>query len=143
MNFPTRDNNIVDHVYSNVRNGYKAMPRPHFGQSDNISVLLYPAYKTLLNQSTPVHLYTLFTYDCIPSQGNTSIIKFDDDTTVTGLITVGEEKAYREEVAQLVSWCRENNIYLNAEKTKEMIINPRRRRDQHAPLHINGTQVES
>ena len=52
-------------------------------------------------------LYTLFTYDCIPSQSNTSIIKFADDTTVIRLITGGKETAYsyREEVAQLVSWC--------------------------------------
>jgi len=59
------------------------------------------------------------------------------------LITDREETAYREEVAQLVSWCRENNLSLDAEKTKEMIIDPRRRRrDQHAPLHIDRTQVE-
>jgi len=87
-------------------------------------------------------LYTLFTYDCIPYQSNTSIIKFADNTAVIGLITGGEETAYREEVAQLVSCCRENNLSLNTEKTKEMIIDPRRRRDQHAPLHIDGTQVE-
>jgi len=31
-------------------------------------------------------LCTLFTYNCIPSQSNTSIIKFADDTTVIGLI---------------------------------------------------------
>ena len=88
-------------------------------------------------------LYTLFTYDCTPSQSNTSIIKFADDTTVIGLITGEEETAYREEVARLVSWCQENNLSLNAEKTKEMIIDPRkRRRDQHAMLYIDGTQVE-
>ena len=50
-------------------------------------------------------LYTLFTYNCIPSQSDTSIIKFADNTTVIGLITGGDEIAYREEVAQLVSWC--------------------------------------
>lgn len=30
-------------------------------------------------------LYTLFTYDCVTSQTNTRIIKFTDDTTVTGV----------------------------------------------------------
>ncbi|KAI4900481.1 hypothetical protein NFI96_003966 [Prochilodus magdalenae] len=43
-------------------------------------------------------LYTLFTYDCVASQSNTSIIKFADDTTVIGLITGGDETAYRREV---------------------------------------------
>ncbi|KAI4895198.1 hypothetical protein NFI96_023811, partial [Prochilodus magdalenae] len=42
-------------------------------------------------------LYTLFTYDCVASQSNTSIIKFADDTTVIGLITGGDETAYRRE----------------------------------------------
>lgn len=86
--------------------------------------------------------FTLFTHDCIPSQSNISIIKFTDGTTIIGLITGREEAAYREEVAQLVSWCQENSLSLNAENTKEMIIDPRRRRDQHAPLYINGIQVE-
>ena len=47
-------------------------------------------------------LYTLFTYDCVASQSNTSIIKFADDTKVIGLITGGDETAYRREVAELV-----------------------------------------
>ncbi|KAI4881965.1 hypothetical protein NFI96_029691, partial [Prochilodus magdalenae] len=33
---PTRENNILDQVYSNVRGGYKAAARPHFGRSDHI-----------------------------------------------------------------------------------------------------------
>ena len=59
-----------------------------------------------------------------------AIIKFADDTTVIGLITGGAETDYREEVAQLVSWCHTNNLSLNAEKTKEMIIDLRKRSAQ-------------
>ena len=75
-------------------------------------------------------LYSLFTYDCVASESNTSIIKF---AAVIGLITGGEEAAYRREVAGL-----------NTDKTKEMIIDPRRRRrrEQHAPVYIGGTEVE-
>ena len=87
-------------------------------------------------------LCTLFTYDCASTQRNTTIIKFADDTTVIGLITGGVETDYREEVAQLVSWCHTNNLSLNTEKTKELIIDPRKRRDQHSPLHIVETRVE-
>ena len=36
VSFPTRENNILDHVYSNVKGAYKAAPPP--GQSDHISV---------------------------------------------------------------------------------------------------------
>lgn len=87
-------------------------------------------------------LYTLFTYDCVASQNNTSIIKFADDTTVIGLITGGVETAYRREVADLVAWCRSNNLHLNADKTKELVIDPRRRKELHTPLLINETEVE-
>ncbi|KAI4884029.1 hypothetical protein NFI96_019554 [Prochilodus magdalenae] len=74
---------------------------------------------------------------------NTSIIKFADDTTVIGLITGGDETAYRREVAELVDWCDYNNLSLNTDKTKEMIVDPRRRRRElHTPLFIGGTEVE-
>ena len=86
-------------------------------------------------------LCTLFTYDCASTQRNTTIIKFADDTTVIGLITGGVETDYREEVAQLVSWWHTNNLSLNTEKTKELIMEPRKR-SEHSPLHIGETQVE-
>ncbi|KAK3554553.1 hypothetical protein QTP70_025498, partial [Hemibagrus guttatus] len=73
-------------------------------------------------------LYTLFTYDCVASQTSTKIIKFADDTTVIRLITGGEETSYRTEVAGLIAWCQENNLSLNTDKTKEMIILGERRR---------------
>lgn len=50
--------------------------------------------------------------------------------------------AYREEVAQLVNWCKDNNLSLNITKTKEMIVDFRRTQVAHSPLHINGSIVE-
>ena len=47
-------------------------------------------------------LYTLFTYNFVASQTNTSIIKFADDTTVS-LMTGGDDRVYRSEVADLVA----------------------------------------
>ncbi|KAI3363650.1 hypothetical protein L3Q82_001187 [Scortum barcoo] len=63
------------------------------------------------------------------------------DTTVIGLITGDDETAaYREEVRALTSWCQDNNLHLNVSKTKELIVDFRRRqREEHAPLSINGT----
>ncbi|TWW77638.1 hypothetical protein D4764_12G0010280 [Takifugu flavidus] len=46
------------------------------------------------------------------------LIKFADDTTLIGLISDGDETAYRREVARLVSWCGHNNLQLNAQKTE-------------------------
>ncbi|KAI4882385.1 hypothetical protein NFI96_008980 [Prochilodus magdalenae] len=70
------------------------------------------------------------------------IIKFADDTTVVGLISKNDESAYREEVQQLTDWCRTNNLSLNVDKTKEMVVDFSRTRRDHSPLHINGSTVE-
>ncbi|KAK0149886.1 RNA-directed DNA polymerase from mobile element jockey [Merluccius polli] len=86
-------------------------------------------------------LYNLYTSDCTPKHPTNSIIKFADDTTVVGLITGGDETAYRQEIGMLAEWCSRNNLVLNSTKTKEMVIDFRRRRGDHAPLSINGEGV--
>ncbi|KAI3366996.1 hypothetical protein L3Q82_009628, partial [Scortum barcoo] len=44
----------------------------------------------------------------------------------------------RSEVRALTSWCQDNNLHLNISKTKELIVDFRRRqREEHAPLSIN------
>lgn len=48
VSFPTRETNILDHVYSNVTGAYNAFPRPHFGRADHIYIFLYPTYRQLL-----------------------------------------------------------------------------------------------
>ena len=80
-------------------------------------------------------LYSLFTHDCTARHDSNTIIKFADDTTVVGLVTDNDETAYREEV-------RDNNLSLNVIKTKEMIVDYRKRRTKHAPILINGAVVE-
>jgi hypothetical protein len=68
-----------------------------------------------------------------------SIIKFADDTTVVGLITNNDETAYREEVRALRVWCQENNLTLNLNKTKEIIVDFRKQPTEHPPIHIDRT----
>ncbi|KAM4555671.1 uncharacterized protein PAE49_014647 [Odontesthes bonariensis] len=68
--------------------------------------------------------------------------KFAEDTTVVGLINKNDETNYRSEVSRLVQWCGHNNLSLNVEKTKEMVVDFRKLPSQHAPLTINGTAVE-
>ncbi|KAI3371224.1 hypothetical protein L3Q82_023533, partial [Scortum barcoo] len=91
-------------------------------------------------------LYSLFTHDCVATNSSNTIIKLADDTTVIGHWPDhrrrDEETAYREEVRALKSWCQDNNLQLNnVSKTKELIVDFRRRRqrEEHAPLSINGT----
>ena len=78
-------------------------------------------------------LYCLYTYDCSLAHKNNRIVKFADDTIVFGLITKGDEAAYREEVLKLAAWCSENNLAL---KTKELIVDFRKHSTVLAPpLH--------
>ena len=71
-----------------------------------------------------------------------TIIKFADDTTVVGLIKDDVKTAYREEVRDLAVWCQDNNLSLNVIKTKEMIVDYRKKRTEHAPILINRARVE-
>lgn len=87
-------------------------------------------------------LFTLFTHDCAPSHNSNLFIKFADDTTVVGLINKNDEENYRSEVSRLAEWCRDNNLFLNVEKTKEIVVDFRKEHTLHAPLTINGATVE-
>ena len=48
-------------------------------------------------------LYSLYMHDCTPAYPTNAIIKFVDDITVVGLISGGDESAYREEVHKMSS----------------------------------------
>ncbi len=88
-------------------------------------------------------LFTLLTHDCTAKFSSNHIIKFADDTTVVGLISSNDEAHYREEVAQLAVWCGANNLSLNVEKTKEVVVDFRRRNSiDHPPLTIDSSTVE-
>ncbi len=68
----------------------------------------------------------------MPSHSTTSIIKFADDTVV-----------YLDEVERLTSWCQDNCLSLNVSKTKEQIVDLRKRQQRpYTPLMISGTPVE-
>ncbi len=86
-------------------------------------------------------LFTLLTHDCTAKFSSNHIIKFADDTVV-GLISNNDETHYREEVAQLAEWCGVNNLSLNVEKTKEVVMDFRRNSVDHPPLTIDSLTVE-
>ena len=77
-----------------------------------------------------------------PNTRRNGIYKFADDTTIMGRITNNDESEYRREVENLVEWCKENNLSLNVGKTKELIVDFRKTRGEHAPIFIDGSEVE-
>ncbi|KAK7944830.1 hypothetical protein WMY93_000558 [Mugilogobius chulae] len=88
-------------------------------------------------------LYTLFTHDCFASSSSNLIVKFAGDTTVLGLITNNNEVDYRSEVQHLLSWCHNNNLVQNTNKTKEIIVDfCKNIQLNHQPLSIGAEVVE-
>ncbi|CAG6018054.1 unnamed protein product [Menidia menidia] len=64
---PTRGDNTLDHVYSNIKHAYRAVPLPHLGQSDHLSLLLTPAYTPLSRQTKPTKkTITTWPEDALP-----------------------------------------------------------------------------
>ena len=61
---------------------------------------------------------------------------------MVGLITNNDQTAYREGVRELAVWCQDNNLSLNVSKTKELIVDYRKRRAKQAPINIDGAVVE-
>ncbi len=55
VDFPTWGNNTLDFVYTTQRGAYKALPLPHLGTSDHITVMLIPAYRPIVKVTKPVH----------------------------------------------------------------------------------------
>ncbi len=53
VDFATRGKNTLDRVYCNIKQAFRAVPRPHLGFSDHLSVMLTPAYKPLLIRKKP------------------------------------------------------------------------------------------
>ncbi len=75
-----------------------------------------------------------FTHNCVSSHSSTSIVKFADDTVVLGLINNNNETAYLDEVERLTSWCQDNCLSLNVSRTKELIVDFRKRQQRPTPL---------
>ncbi len=62
---------------------------------------------------------------------------------VLGLISNNDETAYLDEVERLTSWCQDNCLSLNVSKTKELIVDFRKRQQwPYTPLMISWTPLE-
>lgn len=78
-----------------------------------------------------------------PIHSSNTIVKFVDDTTVVGFIRNNDEASYRQVVQHLTEWCADNNLALNTDKTKEVVVDFRRsRKAVQDPLFINTEEVE-
>ena len=87
-------------------------------------------------------LFTLYTSDCRTQEVMCPLIKFADDTAMTGLIHNDDDRAYLHQLQSFVEYCNTNFLQLNISKTKEMVIDFRRSVLQPPPVFIDGVEVE-
>ncbi len=60
-----------------------------------------------------------------------------------GLIANNDETAYRKETEHLATWCTEHNLALNIKKSKEVIVDFRKKgQPNHTPLFIGSEEVQ-
>eukprot|EP00061_Rhincodon_typus_P009991 g33918.t1 len=64
---------------------------------------------------------------------------FADNTTLVGRISNNDESEYRKEIDGLMTGCNENGLSLNVSKTKELIIDVRKKGEH---IYINRAEIE-
>ena len=86
-------------------------------------------------------LFTLYT-DNHRGSHETSIIKYADDTAIVGLIK-DSELDYKQAVCKFVDDCHSDQLELNVKKTKELIIDFRRKPSTIVPIEIKNKVIET
>ena len=84
-------------------------------------------------------LFTLYTNDC-SGTNITPLIKYSDDSALQDLSN--SDQVYFDSVNSFSSWCDNNFLDLNVQKTKEMLIDFRKNPAAVPDLFIHGTKVE-
>ncbi|KAJ8021605.1 RNA-directed DNA polymerase from mobile element jockey [Holothuria leucospilota] len=87
-------------------------------------------------------LFCLYTNDCQKLIDKCNIIKYADDTVLTGFIYGNDGSAYISEVQNFVGWCKKNSLVLNVDKTKELVFDFSKGNNTHDHVIINGKAVE-
>ena len=70
-------------------------------------------------------------------------MKFADDSCIQGLICErSDEIEYSNQVDWFTEWCYVNKLLLNTDKTKELVIDFRTKKDPIMPIVIKGCTIE-
>ena len=87
-------------------------------------------------------LFSLYTADCRSSHDDCIIVKFADDTALTGKIPDDDGSASQIEIKRFVEWCDRYHLKLNIHKIKELVIYPRKNKAAPSPVMIKGIEIE-
>ena len=83
-------------------------------------------------------LFSFYTSDCLSSCPDCTIIKYADDTVITGYLINNDTTSYLKVVTEFTNWCERHFLLINVKKTKELIVDFRRNTKAHDPLCISG-----
>ncbi|KAM4536419.1 uncharacterized protein PAE49_021037 [Odontesthes bonariensis] len=86
-------------------------------------------------------LFTLYTTDFKYNSESCHLQKYSDASAVVGCIRDGQEGEYRALVEDFVDCSGRNHLLLNVAKTREMVVDFRRRRTAPKPLCVLGEDV--
>jgi len=101
-------------------------------QGTVLSLLLFTLYT----------LYTLYTTDFQYNSGSCQLQKFSDDSAVVRCIKDGPEVEYRAVADDFVEWAGRNDLLLNVAKTREMVVDFRKKTMAPQPLRVLGEDVD-
>ena len=74
---------------------------------------------------------------------NVQTWKYVDDTTVAEIVQRESPGDAQSAVSQVEDWSRENNMQLNADKCKVMVIDFKRNKHDFSPLTVDGKPLET
>jgi hypothetical protein len=78
----------------------------------------------------------------MPSTSNIKLVKYADDTVIIELLTENQPSELQTMTNTINSWCADNDLILNAKKTKEMVMCNARDNPSYPQLLVNNTSIE-
>ena len=75
-------------------------------------------------------------------QTSFSTIKYVDETTIVEILSNGEESQMQKTQDMINDWSKENELYLNASITKEVLVNFNKNEFPINQLNINGELIQ-
>ena len=67
-------------------------------------------------------IFITYTNDLKSSYPNCRLIKYADDTVITGLISGNQESDYINQISDVCEWCKSHNLLLNVNKNQRSHI---------------------
>jgi hypothetical protein len=86
--------------------------------------------------------FSLYVVDMPKTSENIRLVKYADDTVILELLSANATSDLQSDADSVSQWCADNDLILNAKKTKELIICNYRDDPTQPALVINNSEIE-